>query len=155
MREWLLAVTAAALAAALAQALVPKGAVRTVVAMAAGMVLLLTALEPLTKAEAAPGGLGELLENWEVPETGEETRQVLKTLIAEKTGAYILDKGRSLGVQCRAKVTVADDASGWPVPWQVEVWGTWTQAQKQALSRAVEEELNIPGERQSFWEEGA
>lgn len=77
----------------------------------------------------------------------------MKTLIAQKAGAYIVDKGSALGCVCAAKVTVATDDTGWPVPWQVEVSGSMTAAQQQALARAIAEDLAIPAERQSFREE--
>lgn len=155
MRQWLLTVTAAAAVGALARAITPKGAGQTVVSMAAGVAVLLSALGGVKGIELAgrewSGLLTADVAAQEVP-VGDE---VLKSLIAEKTGAYILDKGQALGMECRVGVTVVTDASGWPTPWQMEVWGTWTPAQKEALSRAVAEELNIPAARQSFWEEGA
>ena len=78
----------------------------------------------------------------------------MKILIAQKAGAYIVDKGQSLGLRCKAEVGVALDSSGWPVPWEAKISGTWTAEQKKALSQAVEKELGIPVQRQSFREEG-
>ena len=155
MRQWLFLVTAAAVAAALARALAPSGAGRTVVSLAAGLAVLLSAVGGLR-------GVEWLELEWDrIRLTGVEAAEVpvadeaLKSLIAEKTGAYIVDKGRGLGMECLVEVTVFTDKSGWPTPWQIQVRGTWTPAQKEALQRAVEEEVGIPHSRQSFWEEGA
>ena len=155
MKQWLFLVTAASMAAALARALAPPGAGRTVVRLAAGMAVLLSAVGGLRGVEL----LGM---EWDrALAAGAEAREVpggdraLKSLIAEKTGAYIVDKGRALGMECRVEVTVVTDESGWPTPWQIQVWGSWTPEQKEALGWAVEEELSIPAQRQSFWEEGA
>lgn len=153
LKNWLLGLTAAALAVSLAQALTPEGTVKKIGRLVGALLLLLAALRPLVSWEGALFGLPAL------PETAAEENarggeQVMKTLIAEKAGAYIVDKGQSLGFRCKAEVGVVLDGSGWPVPWETEISGTWTSEQKKALSRAVEEELGIPAQRQSFREEG-
>ena len=78
----------------------------------------------------------------------------MKTLIEEKTSAYIVDKGGALGMECTAQTQAEDDGSGWTVPWQVTVRGTWNESQRQALSDLIARELDIPPERQSFQKEG-
>ena len=155
IKEWLLGVTAAALAVSLAQALTPEGTVKKIGRLAGGMILLLAAVRPLA------GGEGLSLDSLSLPpdtaaiERGAESREeAMKILIAQKAGAYIVDKGQSLGLQCEVRVGVALDGSGWPVPWEAEISGAWTAEQKKSLSRAVEEDLGIPVERQSFREEG-
>ncbi len=154
-RDWLLGVVAAALAVALAQALTPEGTVKRIGRLAGGLALVLAALRPLAGWRGVP--LGELFPPPD-PAAAEEAAKggedVMKTLIAQKAGAYIVDKGQSLGLRCKAEVGVAEDGSGWPVPWEVTISGEWTAGQKKALSRAVEEELGIPAGRQSFREEG-
>lgn len=155
LKEWLLGVTAAALAVSLAQALTPEGTVKKIGRLVGGLVLLLAAVRPLMGWEGAPlGSLSLSPEPSAVEEGARSGEQVMKTLIAQKAGAYIVDKGQSLGISCTAEVGVAVDSSGWPVPWEATVSGEWTQAQKKALSQAVEEELGIPAQRQSFREEG-
>lgn len=156
LREWLLGMVAAALAVALAQALTPEGTVKKVGRLIGGLVLLLAAVRPLTgllseSREPAAEAFSPATET----ETVQGGMEVMKTLIAQKTGAYIVDKGQSLGLACEVRVTVAMDDSGWPVPWEAEIRGTWTPEQKEELSRVVEEELSIPAQRQSFREEGA
>ena len=47
LREWLLGVTAAALAVALAQALTPEGTVKKLLRITGGLVLLLAVVRPL------------------------------------------------------------------------------------------------------------
>lgn len=157
LREWILGMVAAALALALAQALTPEGTVKQIGRLVGGLVLALAVLKPVLTLEqgelplweSLPGGVTQA----QTAQTGEE---VLKTLIAQKAGAYIVDKGQSLGCEVTAaSVTVALEPSGWPVPWSVQITGSWTEAQRQALSRAVEEDLAIPGERQSYQEEGS
>lgn len=157
LKSWLLGVTAAALAVSLAQALTPEGTVKKVGKLVCGLVLLLAVVRPVAAVDpaalisdwAGPGGLSQT-------GAGESGKEALKILIAQKTGAYIVDKGQSLGCQVtEAAVTAAVDASGWPVPHSVRITGRWTEEGRQALSRAVEEDLAIPGERQSYQEEGS
>ena len=153
LKDWLLGVIAAALAVALAQALTPEGAVKKVGRLVGGLVLLLAVVRPLGKLEldglaVAAANMGSL--------AGTEERageKVMKTLIVEKAGAYIVDKGSALGVDCQASVTVRADETGWLVPWAVEITGDLTAEQERRLSQAVEEELSIPAQRQSFRKE--
>lgn len=154
-RNWLLGVTAAALAVALAQALTPEGGVKKVGKLVGGLVLLLAAAGPVVKLN--PADLAAAAAGYEAmaPETAlQGGENVMKTLIAQKTGAYIVDKGAALGCACTARVEVEENADGWPVPHSAEVSGTWTEQQREQISRVIEEELDIPAERQSFKEDG-
>lgn len=152
LREWLMGITACALAVALAQALTPEGTVKKLLHIIGGLVLLLAVVQPLKGfvPEAVPQP-GELVPNVETAQTAGE--EVMKTLIAQKVGAYIVDKGSALGCPCTAQVTVAEDGSGWPIPWRVELRGRWTDKEKKELSRLLAQELDIPEERQTFLEE--
>lgn len=155
LRQWLLGIVAAALGVSLAQALTPEGTVKKVERLLGGLVLLLAVLRPLGTLLPAAWQEGleafSVLEETEAPQAGGEA---VKTLIAQKAGAYIVDKGQSLGASCEAQVTVAVDESGWPVPWEVQVRGRWTGEQKTALGQAIQQDLNIPPQRQFFQEEG-
>ena len=155
LREWLLGVTAAALAIALAQSLTPEGTVKKVGKLVGGLVLLLAVIKPI--AQVDPTALAGLwtVPGYEAEATTQGGEEVLKILIAQKTGAYIVDKGQSLGCEVtEAQVTVAGDDSGWPVPWSVVVQGDWTVEQREELSRVITEELDIPPGRQLFQKEG-
>ncbi len=155
LRNWLLGVTAAALAVSLAQALTPDGAVKKVGRLVGGLVLLLAVTRPLMALD--PAALAVTAAAYTIPgaeEAGAGGEEVLKTLIAQKAGAYIVDKGRALGLACEAEVTVTEDDLGWPVPWSVTVTGTWTEEQERLLSQVVWEDLAIPAERQDFQKEG-
>lgn len=152
LREWLLGITAAALAVALAQALTPEGAIKKTVRLAGGLVLLLAVVNPLKGfTPAALPAPEALTPSAEAAAAGGE--EVMKTLIAQKAGAYIVDKGLALGCPCTAQVTVAEDENGWPIPWSAEVRGRWTDKGKAELSQAIAQELDIPTQRQSFREE--
>lgn len=152
LREWLLGITAAALAVALAQAVTPEGTVKKLLRLTGGLVLLLAVARPLKgfvpQALPPPGKLAPGIETAQT--AGEE---VMKTLIAQKVGAYIVDKGSALGCLCTAQVTVAEDENGWAIPWSAQLRGRWTDKEKKELSRFLAQELDIPEERQTFLEE--
>lgn len=150
-KSWLMGIVAAALTVSLAQALTPEGPVRKVGRLVGGLVLLLAVARPPLRLEAALPVMAEVpAAEASAGKTGEE---MLKTLIAQKAGAYIVDKGSALGLTCAATVTVAVDDTGWPVPWQAEVRGPLTVSQREALAKAIAEDLAIPPERQSFQKE--
>lgn len=152
LKEWLLGVTAAALAVALAQALTPEGTVKKLLRLMGGLVLLLAVVRPLKGlAPAALPQPGDLIPSVETE--NKAGADVMKTLIAQKVGAYIVDKGSTLGCSCIAQVTVAEDGSGWAIPWSVELRGQWTAQGKKELSQTIAQELNIPAQRQTFLEE--
>lgn len=152
IKDWLLGITACALAVSLAQALTPEGTVKKVGRLVGGLVLLLAAVRPFFALD-----VGELAvfgaQTAPAQQAGTWDSEATKTLIAEKTAAYIVDKGTALGCTVAVQVRVENDENGWPVPWSAEISGTWTGPQRQALSQALEEELNIPPDRQSFKEE--
>lgn len=149
LRDWILGITAAALAIALAQALTPAGTVKKVGSLLGGMVLLLAALRPVLALDVDT--LAVAAANYAPSAAPDELGQeALKSLIAEKTAAYIVDKGARLGAGVTAQVELAQDGSGWPVPYRARISGTWTEQQRQALEQAVSRELDIPPQRQSY-----
>ena len=125
-KNWLMGIVAAALAVSLAQAMTPEGPVRKMGRLVGGMVLLLAVARPLLRLEPAMTAMAQLpgaeVSRVRIEEGGEE---MMKTLIAQKAGAYIVDKGQSLGLRCKAEVVVAVDSSGWPVPWEATVSHCW------------------------------
>ncbi len=154
LRQWLLGVTACALAVSLAQALTPEGAVKKVGRLIGALLLLLSALRPLlTLDPEAVAQAAALTYGQDLPEA-DGGQAVLRELIAEKCGAYIADKGSELGLVCSVTVTVAEGEGGWSIPWSAQVTGTFSEEGRRALSRLMEEELDIPAERQTFLEGG-
>ena len=157
VRDWLMGVTCAAMAVALAESLMPQGTVKKIGRLTGGLLLLLAMLQPLLRWQGID--LGELMAGYEVEVQGystaleEENQNLMKELIAEEAGAYIVDKAAQLGCVCTAAVEVETGEAGWPVPWSAQVQGSWTAEQKNQLSKAVAQELDIPADRQSFKED--
>ena len=154
IRSWLTGVTCAAMIAALAESLMPKGAVRQVGRLACGLVLLWAALRPVLDVEQ--GRPAEQLSRF-----SDQTRQrqlvleeengaILKTLIERESGAYIVDKAAQQGITCRAEVTCAAEEGGLWLPWSVRIVGVTDPEQQGQLSRLIESQLDIPLQRQGY-----
>ena len=154
LKQWIIGITCAALVGALAEGLAPAGRVKKAGRLAVGLLLLLAVVKPL-------GGLDDralagALESYR-PDRGtyeaaleEKSGAVLKTIIEERTNAYISDKAKTLGMDCTAEVTYYYGSDGEVRPEAVVVRGSWTEEQRAALSRTLEGELGIEAQRQSF-----
>ena len=153
LKNWLLGVVAAALAVALAQALTPEGSVKKVGRLVGSLVLILAVVRPFLTMDLEKISLPAFYTEGGEGESSQGGEEVMKTLIGQKVGAYIVDKGAELGFRCNARVTVVEDETGWPVPWQVEIIGDHTQEQEKALSQTIARELDIPADRQTFGKE--
>ena len=152
LKDWLLGITAVALVLSLAQAVTPEGTVKKIGTLIGGMVLLLALTRPLLNLDGKT--LTDFAKNYALPNEAElnQGEDKMKVLIAEKTSAYIVDKGAPLGITCTADVSVQEDENGWPIPWEAELSGDWTPEGRAALGKALEEELGIPPDRQHFGE---
>ena len=141
LRQWLTGVTCAAIIVALADSLMAGGTVRKIGRLAGGLLLDLAVLSSSSirlEAEA-------------VPAAEEAGLDMMKSIIGEETGAYILDKAEELGISCQeVQVTCAVEENGVPYPASVVVRGDMTQEEQALLSRRIEADLAIPAERQTY-----
>lgn len=156
IRTWILSVTVSAMVIAVAQALMPAGAVKKVGQLIGGLILVLGILQPLAGMDY--GDLYDLVTALpagaiQQEETAFDHYETLETIIAGELEAYIADKGEQLGAACAAQVTCTAGEGGVPVPEAVTVTGTLTPAQKAALSDYLEEALGIPRQAQTFHSE--
>lgn len=154
LKQWILGITCAALVGAAAEALAPAGRVKKAGRLAVGLLLLLAVVKPLGELDcgALAGALGSYRPDTAACEAAleEKSGAVLKAVIEERTNAYISDKAKTLGMSCTAEVTWYYGADGEVRPEAVVVRGEFTETQRGELSRALEGELGIPAERQSF-----
>ena len=153
IRQWLLGITAAAMLVALAEALCPDGNIRGILRLTGGLVLLAAVLNPLLKLDTE--ALGRALAEYKLDlsaystELEEENETLMKDIIEEQSAAYIQDKAAGLGITCLAAVE-AEGGGDWPVPTAVTITGALTAEQREALTRAIEADFDIPAERQTY-----
>lgn len=158
IKNWFIGVTCAAMLVAVADSLTPEGAVKKLGKLTGGIVLLLAVLHPLIGLDYETFSLNltenrSALSEYSEQEATDLNTQLMKTIIVEKTGAYILDKANALGADCTAAVVCDVGEDDLPYPVAVTVTGKLTESQREALSREIEAELAIPPEMQTF-EEG-
>lgn len=138
----------------MAEALAPAGRVKKAGRLAVGLLLLLAVVKPLggVDGHALAGALDLYRPDGAAYEAAleEKSGDVLKAVIEERTNAYISDKAKTLGVDCAAEVTYYYGPDGEVRPEAVVVRGEFTESQQGELSRALEGELGIPAEKQSF-----
>lgn len=153
MKSWLLGIVLTSLAAGLARQLAPKGREQAMVRLVGGLLLALAILRPLAgenweRLELETRGLE--IQGEELADAYRKNQQeVLSTIIAEKTEAYIWDKANQLGLDCTVTVTVSPGENGIPLPESVVIRGTYSGE----LAKRLEEEVGIPAENQIWLEE--
>ncbi len=151
-RAYLIRLTAAAILASLIRGLAPKGGAGRAVRLGAGLLILLTALSPLARADLNGAAERLVRESYGDPlastDFSRETNELLAGLISDQAAAYILDKADGLPLEVRVETAVEDR---YPIPWRVVVRGSLTPEQKEKLSRIISEDLGVPEERQEWW----
>ena len=156
VRRYLFSLCAAALLCSLVRALVPKGRMKSICSLLCGMFLAMTALSGLAgwALEDVAEGLSRMRIAAEEARTGVEirNREALQAIIKQKTEAYIWDKAQELGLAVAIDVTVAEDAS-YPYPAAVRITGSFSEMQRQSLTRYIEENLAIGKEQQTWTNE--
>lgn len=152
LRQWLTGVTCAAIIVALADSLMAGGTVRRIGRLAGGLLLLAAVVKPVLEVDLTVLSAGSLrLEAEAVPAAEEAGLDLMKSIIGEETGAYILDKAAELGISCQeVRVTCAVEENGVPYPASVVLVGDLTEEEQARLSRRIEADLAIPAERQSY-----
>lgn len=153
---WIRALAGAAVFCAIALALCPEGRPKRVLRAACGVVMAAALLSPalgldmqaLPEAVARYGEAARSVAG----EAGQEADRLNRTIIERECAAYILDKADALGISAAdAAVTARWSEEGFWYPWESRV--SCPEGGRAALSEAIEAELGIPPERQS-WEEG-
>ena len=154
LRTWLFGLTAVSVLLSLAETLVSQEGIRRVLRLAGGVLMILILLQPLTRID--PSELEISLDDYrqEASDLREsyarQQQEELAAGIAAELDAYIWDKARELGLDCRAHVTVEIGADGTAFPRSVTVEGPYSPA----LSEIIETDLGIPEENQK-WQEAA
>lgn len=158
LRGWLLALVAASLICALADALMPKGAVKRVGRLVCGLVLASAILSPLAglDVESGQSWLERHLASVEFQraELEEEVNSQMKVIIEQEYAAYIVDKAAQLGAACSARTECRRDG-GLYLPQRVEVTGAVPPPLQAELVQIIVRDLGVPEEQIDFSEEEA
>ena len=152
-----MAVIAVSLLCAVADALMPPGAVRRVGKLVCGLVLLGAVLSPLVNLDVEGGQrwLDGYLASVQAREAEltETVESQMKGIIEQEYAAYILDKAAQLGLDCDVRVECGLSEEGLYLPVRTEVAGLSTAGEQEQLIRVIEQDLGVPAERQFYAEE--
>ena len=160
LRVWLLGVIGVAVLTALADSVMPPGAVKRVGKLVCGLALLAALLSPLPGFELSSGTQWiekyMLLLETDRALLDEQRERQMKAVMEEEFAAYISDKAAQMGVECHVTVTCRAAGDGVFLPERAEITGPLTASVQAELGRLLVEELEIPEENQSYTtEEGA
>lgn len=147
----LLRVTLAGAASAVALRLVGGGALREIVRMAAGLLMLLALLQPLSGLHLSLWeGIGGLSQT-EIDAIEEQNMQTTMSTIAATIARTVEQRAEQAGFDCSIHVTMANDADGMLQIDRVTVqYSAADAARLDALQAIVTEECGVPAERQEL-----
>lgn len=154
IRDWLIGIIAAAMLLAVTGSFTPAGTIRKIGRLTGGLVMMLAMLRPvagvdlsslsasLTEYRAQVGAYEDALQ--------ETNEALMKVIIEERTGAYILERANALGIKCTATVLCKTSDDGTPYPYEAVIEGDLSPGDKTTLLSMLEGELAIPKER-VYW----
>ena len=153
VRQYLIAVTAAAIICGIAKSLWSEKTVAgSMLRMIAGIIMTLTVLSPVVhlKLSALPELSAELVTQANsAAAIGEEMAAAeINAIIKEQVRAYILDKAAGLGASLDVEVTVAADGSHRPE--EVILRGKISPYAKARLQSMIAEDIQIAKENQQW-----
>lgn len=155
MKGWLFSVVCAAMVAAVADALSPKGLPKRLARYTGGLLVLLAVLGPVKQLDS--NAIGDAMANWkgrygeDAEVFAQQNTEAAKAIIEAQTAAYISDKAAGLGItQCRVEVRCRMTEEGFPAPETVRVEGCGDETAWQSLSRAITADFAIEREAQTL-----
>ena len=162
LRAWFLGVAGAAMAGVFALAVTPPGAVKKVTQIAAALLLITAVLRPFAGSDSLPvwEDFPTLNADPAIGRTapgsapgGGSSSEILSSIIAEKTAAYIVNKAQAVGLVVSVTARCRDGGL-YPEPWAVTVCSERPEHAKSALGGMIGQDLGIPPERQTYIERG-
>ena len=147
VREWLMGITGAAILAAVADALMPRGGVKYVGKLLCGLVLLSAVLSPLLayydgKAAYSVVGYEETIEQL-TAELERGRYEQVKPLIEEQLSAYSMDKMERERLACQVLVECALGENGVYLPTTVTVIGGLGEEERNAVISLLSSDLGV------------
>lgn len=151
LREILIRVTLAGLAGAAALRLCGTGALREVVRLAVGLLMLLAFLQPISRYE-----LPDWKSLWNssaqsAAEIEEQNRQTAFTAVGSSIAQALEKSAKAQGFDCEIRVTMETDADGLLQIGSVKVWYSARDSDRLAeLQALLTEACGVPAERQEM-----
>lgn len=148
VRNWLISMTSASIVLAVADKLMPEGAVKKIGKITGGLLMLIAVLQPLKEFswETMASALAEYRLETQVSEDvlKIDNQALMKIIIEDETSAYLQNKAELLNIICSAETICKTDDHGNIYPFSVVIHGHLTQDEKNILNGLIEKELAIP-----------
>ncbi len=152
IREYLISVVAVCMITVIADVLIQKSALKKIVRLIGGMLILLVAIRPLLSVDMER--ISAYLEGinaeyrFDTEEIKSTQEEILRRQIKQSAEVYIENKAKALGATLHAEITLSEGE--YPEPVSVKLIGTLTPEQVQTMSAEIETALNIPVSRQEW-----
>lgn len=152
IRNYLLSVVAVCMITVVADVMIRKSALKKIVRLIGGILVLLVAIRPLVSLDM--GKVSSYLEDFSASYQFDTARikgtqnEMIRQQVRRTAETYIENEAKELGGLLQAEVTLSDGE--YPVPVSVILIGTLTPEQVQAVSAYIETALNIPASRQEW-----
>ena len=154
LKNWIMYITSAAVLSAVCLGILPEGRAKKAVSLVCGFVTLLCLAYPITdgRMDELSGVLPEFDLSDGFEEKAEETKQIAtRIVIQEELGAYILDKGKEMGVEIEdVEVSVRWSEEGYWYPVKAEIRLKNEGAASEELENMILKELGIE-ESKIYW----
>ena len=154
LKNWIMYITSAAVLSAVCMGIIPEGRAKKAVSLVCGFVTLLCLAYPITdgRLDELSGALPEFDFSDRIEEKAGETKQIAtRIVIQEELGAYILDKGKEMGVEIEeAEVSVrwSDEGYWYPVKAEIRLKNNGTASEE--FKNVISQELGIE-EKDIYW----
>ncbi len=149
LRSWVVGIAGAAMVTAIAMTVTPEGRVKRVVSLVCGLMTVVALIKPIVGFDY--GSFSEYLAQYKSEAEAfsaniEATNENLtRRIIEERSEAYILDKGKSLGMtDLKAAIQLTWCVDGFWYPSGVSLETNADETARQSLGRDIEAELGIP-----------
>ena len=158
LRQWILRMVVISMLCAVAEELMPSGAVKRVGKLACGLVILWGILTPMVQIReylnSEWGAEYQLRLEQNTQELKEQVEWQRKDIIENKYASYIVGKAAELGVTCTVQVRCRQGEEGLYFPEYVKLTGQFSDVEQSRMTQLLEEELEIPALRQEYyWKE--
>ncbi len=122
------------------------------VRLCGGCLLILAAVRPLLRVDLGrlPDLVTGLTRSEREAAAHEKNDAILRDLVEEQTAAWIEERGKELGMEIKAAVTLREAEADTFVPDRVTLRGSWTADSRAELTAMMARELEIPPERQRW-----
>jgi hypothetical protein len=151
LRSWVIGLAGAAMVTAVAMTVTPEGKVKKIVALICGLMTVIALIKPFIGFDLArfSSYMTQYQNDAEAfsSEIADENENLTRHIIEERCEAYILDKGKSLGLtELEVIVELSRSEEGYWFPSGANLVTNADTQTRDKLGSSIEAELGIPQE---------